>query len=750
MRKFTKLSGVSGVLLSFAVSVSAAPSPQLLQFVQDHGASYGLRLDSQARLLYTKTGEDPETASPRVLSELSAARLTHILALAAKEEHPDTLLARLLRTFLQPSMGEVWDLEGKPLYFRDDQERLWLTDFGKRILMDILTAEDGILFDSARMSSARVVENLAQGMYGLGDYDWQGFAQAVETARTPQAQENLEQWAIDPARETVRILVAAPRSVRLDRYLIRKPEEERAVFQEAGMDGGLLAQFGARAVRAIDNLIALDVPVDQASQLGEILRKKGYQSRPARKITHAAYAAVQALTGAPGRMLGAGLLPVPGEAVRPLNANARSLMRVEALHRAGLLGEGTIVAIVDSGLDLSHPDFQGRVVGFLDFTGEGMKDTIAHGTHVAGSVGGSGEASGGRYKGMAPGTRFLILKVFGDEGETTEDAILAANKAAMALPEGQRPHVLNMSLGGPGDPATDPLARQANEMMLRYNILVVVAAGNAGPQKRTIGSPGNARYVLTVSGTDTQGRLIDFPSRGPVRTSTGEEFMKPDVLAEAGDINRFARVRRSLGGGEISTSGSSAGEDPVSSGCFYAPGGVISARSSQAQEDGCALKGNPYYRFMSGTSMATPQASGIAADIIGAILRAGGSYRSTEVKAAMMETARDLGFKPYEQGAGLLDGQNLLQVVRARLQAGLPVGNVAYMLSLRLSEWHRWYLQEQMGYRLTRLGLYDPRTGHLINTDAELETILKRAEAELENLPFWRRWLLMLRQRMEG
>ncbi|TPW17490.1 MAG: peptidase S8 and S53 subtilisin kexin sedolisin, partial [Elusimicrobia bacterium] len=80
----------------------------------------------------------------------------------------------------------------------------------------------------------------------------------------------------------------------------------------------------------------------------------------------------------------------------------RVKMNVEEMWSKGMQGEGTVVGIIDSGIDASHPDLKDRILDYADFTEEGKKDGIGHGTHVAGSVGGSGAASDGQYKGMAP------------------------------------------------------------------------------------------------------------------------------------------------------------------------------------------------------------------------------------------------------------------------------------------------------------------------------------------------------------
>ena len=88
-------------------------------------------------------------------------------------------------------------------------------------------------------------------------------------------------------------------------------------------------------------------------------------------------------------------------------------------------GAGSIVGVIDSGLDATHPDFKDRTLLQLDFTNQDPakkdhRDYVGHGTHVAGSIAGSGAASSGRYKGMAHKAKLVIAKVFGRSGSTTD------------------------------------------------------------------------------------------------------------------------------------------------------------------------------------------------------------------------------------------------------------------------------------------------------------------------------------------
>ena len=93
----------------------------------------------------------------------------------------------------------------------------------------------------------------------------------------------------------------------------------------------------------------------------------------------------------------------------------------------GYDGTGVTVAVLDTGIDATHPDVSASIVGQSDFTGNraGAKDGHGHGTHVASTVLGSGAASKGLRKGVAPGAKLLVGKVCDDQGECPDDAIIA-------------------------------------------------------------------------------------------------------------------------------------------------------------------------------------------------------------------------------------------------------------------------------------------------------------------------------------
>ena len=137
-------------------------------------------------------------------------------------------------------------------------------------------------------------------------------------------------------------------------------------------------------------------------------------------------------------------------------------------------------------------------------------DTVGHGTHVASTIAGSGAASGGKYRGVAPDATLLFGKVCENDG-CTDSAILAGMQWAAVE---QHAAVVNMSLGGGDTPEVDPLEEAVETLTAQTGTLFVIAAGNDGVDG-SVGSPGTADAALTVGAVDRDDELADFSSRGP-------------------------------------------------------------------------------------------------------------------------------------------------------------------------------------------------------------------------------------------
>ncbi|MEV4411219.1 S8 family serine peptidase [Catellatospora sp. NPDC049609] len=271
---------------------------------------------------------------------------------------------------------------------------------------------------------------------------------------------------------------------------------------------------------------------------------------------------------------------------------------------AGYTGDGVKVAVLDTGIDVNHPDLKDQIDATASFVpGEAITDINGHGTHVAGTIVGTGGASGGDNKGVAPDADLIVGKVLGGvEGYGQDSWIIAGMEWAAQ----QGADVVNMSLGDsyPTD-GSDPMSQTVDALSAQYGTLFVIAAGNAGPE--SISTPGAAASALTVAATNKQDELAYFSSTGPLAFSGG---MKPDIAA---------------------------------------PGVDITAARSQEMTDG----GEGLYRTISGTSMATPHVVGAAA----ILAEQHPDWTGAQLKEHLMSTAKGLAewYSPYEVGTGRLD-----------------------------------------------------------------------------------------------
>jgi subtilisin family serine protease len=158
----------------------------------------------------------------------------------------------------------------------------------------------------------------------------------------------------------------------------------------------------------------------------------------------------------------------------------------------GATGKGVKVAVLDTGVDATHPDLKGRIAGQKNFTETAdTVDRFGHGTHVAATIAGTGAAADGERRGVAPDADLLIGKVLDDDGYGSESEIIAGMEWAAA-----NAPIVSMSLGGySDDPANDPLTKAVDELTAKDGALFVVAAGNDGAPD-SIESPGIAGSAL--------------------------------------------------------------------------------------------------------------------------------------------------------------------------------------------------------------------------------------------------------------
>ncbi|WP_297549030.1 S8 family serine peptidase [Thermococcus sp.] len=195
----------------------------------------------------------------------------------------------------------------------------------------------------------------------------------------------------------------------------------------------------------------------------------------------------------------------------------------------GYDGSGVVVAVIDTGIDGSHPDLQGKVIGWKDFVNNKTTpyDDNGHGTHVAGIIASTGAASDGKYKGVAPGAKLVGVKVLGADGSGSVSTIIAGVDWVIQHKDEYNISVINLSLGSSqSSDGTDALSQEVDKAW-EAGIVVCVAAGNSGPDTYTIGSPAAAPDVITVGAVDKNDVITSFSSRGP----TADGRLKPEVVA---------------------------------------------------------------------------------------------------------------------------------------------------------------------------------------------------------------------------
>ncbi|MGW2206629.1 S8 family peptidase [Streptomyces sp. NPDC001774] len=290
---------------------------------------------------------------------------------------------------------------------------------------------------------------------------------------------------------------------------------------------------------------------------------------------------------------------------------------------AGLDGTGTKVAVLDTGIDGGHPDLTGRVTEARSFV-SGVADADdghGHGTHVAGTIIGSGTASAGRRKGVAPGARLYVGKVLDDGGSGLTSDIIAG----MEWAAGTGASVVNMSIGSVPTDGTDPLSSAVNALTESHGTLFVVAAGNSGASGAgSVVSPGAAEAALTVGAVDKQDVLTRFSSRGP---RYGDFGIKPDLTAPgAGIVAALAQGTNMTGG-------------PVVDG---------------------------HYLSANGTSMAAPHVAGAAA----ILKQRHPDWSAHQLKTALVGSAKAVGRQPFDGGSGRVD---VARAVKQRVVADGPV-----------------------------------------------------------------------------
>ena len=329
----------------------------------------------------------------------------------------------------------------------------------------------------------------------------------------------------------------------------------------------------------------------------------------------------------------------PDPAFAAFNDNARGHMETNTMRTyftTDLDGSGQIAAVADSGLDDDHGDFGSRVVGNFDVIGDGSTADkhSGHGTHVACTVLGDGTRGG--YSGVAKSADLYFQAMENDNTGNFQSPSLN-NLLNTAYSADARTHTNSWgssaaSQQGQYNSETEDVDDRANYYDRYYNgregLTILFAAGNDGPDSGTVSPPATAKNVVSVG--NHQNRYNGAPDtvmQGSSRGPTDDGRIKPDLIA---------------------------------------PGGYVrSCRAQEATDTGGSSWSSNYYLEYTGTSMATPNAAGMAVMIREYLeeIAQRPSPQGALVKALLVLGAEDVGSRniPNEdEGWGRINLRNTL------------------------------------------------------------------------------------------
>lgn len=428
----------------------------------------------------------------------------------------------------------------------------------------------------------------------------------------------------------------------------------------------------------------------------------GFQHLPmvAALATPSQISAAQGLPGVRGVFLATVEEPYNVEAITSVQAD-----QVYALETGGVSinGRGIGIAILDTGVDATHPDLAlgsktvqnvhtvGHTKDFYEFQGRdtltGLKtpkelkkgaklwiENVAntdisasgHGTHVAATSAGSGAASGGKYHGVAPGAHIIGVNASTPGGFPTL-LILAGWDYILEHRKDYNIQVVNNSWGSAGAYNPNEPIPQAAKVLHDAGITVVFAAGNSGPNQNTMNRRSVAPWVISVAAACKKGG-------DPVWV---DGYCRDEIVRLA-DGTPGLRYRRDDGRDGLLTFFSSRGipGDPIQHPDVLAPGArIVSARASNAIDgsaneaswrntaDCYGLTDVVRYMCISGTSMAAPVVAGVVALMEQAT---GGRVTPDQTLEILMSSATVMPlYEFWEVGAGYVDARKAVEAARA-------------------------------------------------------------------------------------
>jgi serine protease AprX len=362
-------------------------------------------------------------------------------------------------------------------------------------------------------------------------------------------------------------------------------------------------------------------------------------------------------------------------------------------------GRGVTICVLDSDFVL-HPDLspETRVLAYVDASGERIREGVRpapphdgswHGTMTAVVAAGNGSASGGRFRGLAPEARLVLVRVSDRQGRIKERDIVRGLRWVLRQGPKYGVRVVNLSLGG-DDALPSGLSEvdRAVEELVAQGVVVVAAAGNSGA--RSLTPPASAPGAITVGGLDDQGGL-DLSARAMWHSNYGptkDGVLKPDLIApslwvpapivpgtpvaeEAAFIEDIGRqepeelpafVREFAAQEEERAQRSGvAKKSLVPRELLQADAAAILAYGKNRRRELKLL--SAHYQHADGTSFAAPAVSGVVAQM----LEVSPALTPRQVKDILRKTAAPLPGVPREvQGLGVVQpGRAVLSVLRA-------------------------------------------------------------------------------------
>lgn len=310
------------------------------------------------------------------------------------------------------------------------------------------------------------------------------------------------------------------------------------------------------------------------------------------------------------------------------------------------------VMVIDSGVDATHEDLKfgtqtiqnvqilsaaGTFDGFTPNVSlenvPNTDQTVGHGTHCAGIIGGSGIRSGGLYGGVAPGAKLI--------GSGLGAAVFVLNAIGawewgLANQFRYNIKVVSNSYGGGTEFEPENPLNLASKMAYDRNITVVFAGANSGPTKGTLNNYAQAPWVIAVAAGTKEGTLADFSSRGlPKEERVDNGGINAPTITAPGTGRAFETNASKFTSAMVSTRSTS----------------NLTANGLTADAD-LPASAIPFYTQISGTSMATPFIAGVVA----LMLDADPTLNVDEIRQILVETATRMpGYQDFEVGAGYVN-----------------------------------------------------------------------------------------------